>query len=337
MSRYSDPLGNSRPLKAVSLFSGCGGFDWGAARGGLEILWANDVDPYAVAAYRSILPEVEIIHKDIGEVKSFPEADVLIGCYPCTGFSLAARRRWRENEIRDLRADKGNFLFREFIRALKVVKPRYFFVENVGGMSSADDGWFFRRQLGGFADLGYAVKHRVLDASDYGVAQTRRRLFLVGIRRDLPFEYEFCKPTHGEKERHRLTLRSVISGMKEWPAGEYFDYPFHGHYLTRNRKRQWNQPSFTIVADHHHVPLHPMGEPMRFVGKDRWILQGDQNRRLSWRECARIQGLPAALRPIGSLPFKYMVVGNAVPPTFGRILVEPVVRFERVGNRQEGQ
>jgi DNA (cytosine-5)-methyltransferase 1 len=331
MSRYSDPLGNKRPLKAVSLFSGCGGFDWGATQGGIRIVWANDVDSYAIAAYRSILPDVELLHQEIAEVKSFPTADVLIGCYPCTGFSLAARRRWRKNKTRDLKADDGNFLFREFIRALKAVKPRYFFVENVGGMSSAEAGWFFKCQLRGFAGLGYEVKYRVLDASDYGVAQTRRRLFLVGVRSDLPFEYVFPEPTHGQGVRPRLTLGSVISGMREWPDGEFLDYRFHGHYLTRNRKRSWDQPSFTIVADCHHVPLHPMGEPMVFVEKDRWKLQGDQNRRLSWRECARIQGLPAALTPIGSLSFKYKVIGNAVPPAFGRILVEPIVRFEETG------
>jgi DNA (cytosine-5)-methyltransferase 1 len=335
MSRYSDPLGNKRSLKAVSLFSGCGGFDWGATQGGMEIIWANDVDPYAVAAYRSILPDVELLHQDIAEVKSFPKADALIGCYPCTGFSLAARRRWKKNKTRNLKADEGNFLFREFIRALKIVNPRYFFVENVGGMSSAADGWFFERQLRGFASLGYLVKDCVLNASDYGVAQTRRRLFLVGVRRDVPFEYVFPEPTHGQGGRPRLTLRSVISGMREWPDGEFFDYCFHGHYLTRNRKRPWNQPSFTIVADHHHVPLHPMGEPMVFVEKDRWKLQGSQNRRLSWKECARIQGLPGSLTPIGSLPFKHKVVGNAVPPTFGRILVESIVRFERTGERRE--
>jgi DNA (cytosine-5)-methyltransferase 1 len=183
-----------------------------------------------------------------------------------------------------------------------------------------------------FAGLGYTVKEKVLNACDFGVPQTRKRLFLVGVRQDVPFSYEFPEPTHGPGTKHPYrTLQSSIGNMRDWPCGEFFDYPFHGHYLTRNRKRGWDQPSYTVVADAHHVPLHPMGEPMIFVKQDCWKLQGDANRRLSWRECARLQELPAKLRPPGSLAFKYRVVGNAVPPAFGTVLVRSVIEFEKSG------
>jgi len=319
-------------LKAVSLFSGCGGFDWGATQAGVDVIWANDIDPYASAAYRQLFPDVEFVEGDVSEVEFFPEADVLIGCYPCTGFSLAARRRWknRKNQ-RDLKANKRNFLYRQFLRALTQVRPRYLFVENVRGMSSADDGWFLRRQIGLYQRFGYRIKPALLDARDFGVAQSRKRLFLVGVRQDIEaFAYKFPDPTHGPgRERPHATLGDVIEGMPEWPAGEYCTIRFHGHYLTRNRKRAWDQPSYTIVAHSHHVPLHPMGEPMLYVGKDEWALQGDQNRRLSWRECAAIQGLPQHLEPIGSLDHKYKVIGNAVPPAFGEALLGPVVAYEQ--------
>lgn len=315
-------------MKAVSLFSGCGGFDWGATEAGVEIIFANDIDPHASAAYRQLFPNVEFVKGDVAAIKSFPQADILIGCYPCTGFSLAARRRWKHRSERNLKANRGNFLYREFLRALTQVRPRFLFVENVRGMSSADDGWFLRRQIGLYRRFGYDVKCQLLDARDYGVAQSRKRLFLVGVRRDVGWDYAFPEPVYGPgRNRPHRVLRDIISGMPEWPSGEYSETRFHGHYLTRNRKRAWDEPSYTIVAHSHHVPLHPMGEPMVFVAKDTWALQGDANRRLSWRECAAIQGLPGHLEMVGGLDQTYKVIGNAVPPAFGKALLEPVVAF----------
>lgn len=318
-------------LRAVSLFSGCGGFDCGATEAGVNILWANDIDPYASAAYRQLFPNVEFVSGDITQVKSFPEADILIGCYPCTGFSLAARRRWKHRTERNLKANRGNFLYREFLRALTQVKPKFLFVENVRGMSSADDGWFLRRQIGLYRRFGYDVSYQLLDARDYGVAQSRKRLFLVGVRRDIEdFKYTFPKPSYGPgcDQGHRV-LRDVIGGMPEWPEEEFTQIRFHGHYLTRNRKRGWDEPSYTIVAHSHHVPLHPMGEPMVYLRKDTWALQGDLNRRLSWRECAAIQGLSDSLEPVGNLDQMYKIVGNAVPPAFGKALLQPVIAYTR--------
>ncbi len=319
-------------LKAVSLFSGCGGFDWGATQAGIKIIWANDVDPYAASAYKSILPKVPFTLGDVRKIDCFPEADILIGCYPCTGFSLAARRRWKERTERNLMETEGNFLFREFVRALRQVRPKYFFVENVSGMVSALDGWFFKQQLEEFNRIGFSTQVSVLSATDFGVAQSRKRIFIVGIHKDLVDEvsYEFPKPTHGiNKKKQIVSLQDIIGNMPLWPEGDFSQENFHGHYLTRNRKRNWNEPSFTIVANASHVPLHPHGEPMIKVGTDKWTLQGDFNRRLSWRECAMIQGLPNTLLPDGNLHAKYRVVGNAVPPAFGKALLKPIIKFEK--------
>ncbi len=317
-------------LTAVSLFSGCGGFDWGAQQVGVEIIWANDIDPHAVAAYRALFPHVECIMSDVRDIPTFPQADILIGCYPCTGFSVAARRRWRDSSDRDLLGNDGNFLYREFLRALKQVRPKYLFVENVRGMVTAVDGWFFEQQLQGFRDQGYTVQYTLLNTTNYGLPQSRRRIFIVGVRNDIrELTYEFPQQTHGlEGQSPFVVLRDAIAHMPEWPEGEYFDRSFHGHYLTRNRKRAWDDVSYTIVANAHHVPLHPMGEPMKFIKKDTWILQGQANRRLSWRESAMIQGLPPNFAPPGNLMDKYRIVGNAVPPIFGKVLLESIVRFE---------
>lgn len=316
-----------RKLSAVSLFSGCGGFDWGAQQAGVDIVWANDINPHAAAAYKSILPDVEFVLGDIADITSFPKADVLIGCYPCTGYSIAARRRSGKSAKRDLQADDGNFLYWQFLRVLQQIKPRYAFIENVVGMMTADKGYFLEEQKYQFRRLHYDAHFARLSAAEYGAPQARERIFMVLTHYDLrPFSYEFPKPTHGPRGTlPYLTLRDAIGHMELWPEGEYCVVPFHGHYLTRNRKRGWNDLSYTIVAHAHHVPLHPMGEPMRNIGKDAWALQGDLNRRLSWREGVAIQGLPAGIMPTGSLMQKYKVVGNAVPPVFGKSILKPVV------------
>jgi len=317
-------------LTAVSLFSGTGGFDWGVQQAGIDIIWANDIDPHAARAYKLLFPNVEFVLGDVANVAHFPPADILIGCYPCTGFSVAARRRWHNQDNRDLKANDNNFLYKEFLRALQDIKPRYLFVENVRGMASAEDGWFLEQQVQGFRDAGYKIKCQPLFAPDFGVPQSRTRVFIVGtLDQKDSLDYAFPKPAYGSgTNKPYLTMEDIIGGMPEWPDGDFFDYPFHGHYLTRNRKRGWHQQSYTIVANAHHVPLHPMGDPMIFVSKDRWRLQGNKNRRFSWKECAALQGIPEAAVPDGTLMDKYRVVGNAVPPALAKALLKPVVDHE---------
>ena len=244
------------------------------------------------------------------------------------GFSTGARRRNAKLDARNLRSNKNNYLYREFLRAIRHVKPKYLFIENVQGMLSAEDGWFFKQQLRGLRRLGYKIWYKMLKASDYGVAQDRKRIFVVGINKKLTkIKYEFPTPTHGlGRKLPYLTLEDVIGTMKTWPRSRYSKANFHGHYLTRNRKRKWNEPSQTIVASHHHVPLHPMGKPMKYLRKDRWKLQGKWNRRLSWIECRKIQALPPQTWPTGSLSTKYRVIGNAVPPPIAKILVRQIVK-----------
>ena len=326
----------SQSLTAVSLFSGCGGFDLGARRAGVKIVWANDRYGPAADAYQRLHPDVDFHTGDIRDFETFPTADVLIGCYPCQGFSRASRRRWRGRSTRDLKGNDENFLYEEFVRAIGIVNPKYLFVENVEGMRSAVGGWFLEQQINAISNAGegYAVSSpTVLDANWYGVPQNRRRLFFVGVRNDVELEYKFPRKTHGDDLRHQAkTLFDAIGDetrFPHWPEGEYWDGPFHGHYLTRNRKRGWNQPSYAIVANHSHVPLSPMGWSMQFEKKDTWALRGTRNRRLSWRECAAIQGLPIhAFSETQFLIQKYRLIGNSVPPRLGQVLVRPVVKYE---------
>lgn len=322
----------SKKLKAVSLFSGCGGFDLGVSKSNVDFIWANDIDEHAGFAYKSIFKKTDFEVKDIKTIQDIPNADILIGCYPCTGFSAAARRKWKDGEDRDLKQNDKNFLFEEFLRAIEIVQPNLIFIENVRGMLSAENGYFLNQQLTGFNKKGFKnIKPIILNSADYGVAQTRQRVFFVGFHERLgKVEYSPPKPSHGPKVlRNFNTLRHAIGDLPEWPNGDFYEGVFHGHYLTRNRKRSWDQPSFTVVADGHHVPLHPMGEPMSFVSKDKWKLNGDINRRLSWRECARIQGLPDEMEFNGTIMDKYRVIGNSVPPKVSEAISKDAIKILR--------
>lgn len=323
------------PVTAVSLFSGCGGFDWGATQAGVNILWANDCDPYAASTYRNSFPDVLFHEGDIRNYpfEALPRADILIGCYPCQGYSVGALRGHQQRLYDRQRENPDNFLYQKFAEAIPFVQPAFLFVENVGGLQSAAQGWFLEEQLRVFSmDNEYEVRPYVLKMEEYGLPQTRKRLFLVGVRRSLGYTYTLPEPTHGPQRPTRFcSLQDTIANMTEWPEGHFDTNAFHGHYLTRNRKRAWNECSYTIVAHSHHIPLHPGGEPMLQIGVDQWALQGTWNRRLAWNECTRIQSFPPDFEVSGPLKAKYRQVGNAVPPRISQMLIEPaVVQLERL-------
>ncbi|MGR3912990.1 MAG: DNA cytosine methyltransferase [Gammaproteobacteria bacterium] len=309
--------------KVVSLFSGCGGSDSGlaalgdsglAARG-FEVVFANDILPYAKDLYLANFPETDYQCRDIREIKSkeFPAAELLVGCYPCQGFSQAGARVANRNI---------NYLYREFERALRSIRPKAFIVENVSGLCRSDSARLLQKQLTCFGAAGYLVEHKLLNAVDFGVAQERRRIFIVGIRADLGIRspYEFPKPTHGIGRKSPVkTIGDALAGFPEWPEGEFVNDKFHWYYMSRNRRRDWGEPSKTIVSKAQHVPIHPMSPKLRYVRTDVWEWSSDApKRRFSYREAARLQGFQKNLifpeTKSGSLRNKYQVIGNAVPP-----------------------
>ncbi len=186
-------------VTAVSLFSGCGGFDLGAKRAGVCVLWANDINRHAAATYQKYLPEVEFRLGDIRTIEKcvIPQADLLIGCYPCQGFSAAAWRRWRTRDQRDLFANVDNFLFLEFVKAIPYVKPKFVFIENVQGLRSSAQGWFFQAQKEVLEKAGYTVFNTRLNTKHYGLAQSRNRIFIVGVEKSLPYRYSAAMASRG--------------------------------------------------------------------------------------------------------------------------------------------
>jgi len=296
-------------MRVVSLFSGCGGLDLGFALAGHRVVYANDIDKTACASLRKNFGRsLEIDSRDISEVDDFPEADIVIGGYPCQGFSVAGNR--------DV-DDKRNQLYLEFARCVKEVQPSFFLAENVKGLVSMAKGELFQRMLKKFSLLGkgYRIIPQVLNAKDYGVPQERERVFIVGIRKDVKINFQFPDRIVGPAVQKLTTLRQAIGDLPVPDLWEYNRDRFSYIYMSRNRKKEWNDVSFTIQANGNHVPLHPSSGPMVPIGKDRCkFVSGKKYRRLSYRECARIQSMPDQFEFEGNLADKYRQIGNAVPP-----------------------
>ena len=279
---------------------------------------ANDILPYAQKVYEANLPPTDFRTGCITTISSFPDADLLVGCYPCQGFSQGGARDFNRNV---------NRLYREFDRALRQIRPKAFIVENVPGMARGSNKTLLNAQLVRFRSAGYRVSPpTLLNSADYGLAQERKRIFLIGIRSDFGIKYVFPKPTHGPSLKPVRTQEDVLSSVTDkWPTGEFYSQPFHWYYLSRNRYRGWREPSRTIVAHARHTPLHPMSPPLVRVHTDKWRFQGDPRRarRLSYKEAAALQDLAGWYFPdTTGLMKKYHVIGNAVPPLLFRQIAE---------------
>lgn len=298
-------------MQAVSLFSGCGGSDAGVISAGFDVLMANDILPYARDVYVANHPATDYVLGNIAKVEHFPAAQLLVGCYPCQGFS--------QGGVRNPEA-RINQLYLEFSRALGKIRPKAFIVENVSGMVRRNFSHLLQDQIKVFTEAGYRVKAKVLNAVNYGVAQERKRIFIVGIRSDIDMEYQFPLPTHGDGlELPRKTIQQAIGDLPAWPEGEFYAREFHWYYMSRNRRQGWGDASKTIVANPRHMPLHPMSPALKKREHNVWEFESNgPARRFSYREAARLQGFADGFEfpdtTAGSLDMRYKVAGNAVPP-----------------------
>lgn len=174
--------------KLVSLFSGAGGMDIGFINAGFEIIWANDFFEDAVNSYRKNIGR-HMVHGDITKISSddIPNgADVIIGGFPCQGFSIANTKRSME--------DQRNFLYKEMLRIIKDKQPKFFVAENVKGLLSMCKGGVIEMIVNDFSQLGYDVEYHIVNAAEYGAPQTRERLVIIGNR--LGLKNPFPKKTH---------------------------------------------------------------------------------------------------------------------------------------------
>ena len=294
-------------LRTVSLFSGCGGLDLGFEKAGFDIIWANDNNKKVEQTYNTNHKHTEFIVKSIVDIQpdEIPECDVIIGGPPCQSWSLAGAGKGKE--------DSRGQLFYDYIRLIKAKKPKAFIAENVKGIISKRHINSFNEIVELFDEAGYKVTFKLLNAKDYGVPQDRERVFIVGILKELNLDYNFPEPTH-TKETY-ITLREAIGDLEDNP-GECYEGSFSSMFMSRNRKRNWDQVGFTVQASGRQAQLHPSSPDMIVVDKDKRIFDPNSDkkvRRMSVRECARIQTFPDDFQFLSTLDENYKMIGNAVP------------------------
>lgn len=288
-------------MDLISLFSGAGGLDLGFIKAGFNVLVANEYDKRIWETYEKNY-ETRLIKDDITNVKSneLPDCDGLIGGPPCQSRSEAGSLKGIE--------DPRGQLFYEYIRILRDKSPKFFLAENVKGMMAKRHNKAVQSIISQFNKAGYDVFIHLLNASDYGVAQDRKRVFYVGFRKDL----NICFDSPPKKFNYKPALKDVIYDLKDTAIPslnrnktngdnckvtnhEYFTGSYSPIFMSRNRVRSWNEPAFTIQASGRQCQLHPQAPKMLKISKDKHIfVPGKEKlyRRLTVRECARIQGFP---------------------------------------------
>jgi DNA (cytosine-5)-methyltransferase 1 len=358
-----------------TLFAGCGGDTLGFVNAGFELVYANDNNPDACQTLRNRFDpnnENEIIHEErIQKINEFKSSNVITGGFPCQGFSLAGPRQVE---------DKRNTLYQDLKRAISTVNPEFFMAENVKGFVTIgettqrkffDNGKIDKLgevaaaiidELENSGEHGYHVECKLHNAKDFGLPQDRERIIIVGVRKDLDFTFKFPKATHGnekhlidyvhldniyeDKEGKKFTIKDLKKDDEIFreKKGKRKDY-FSSRYMSRNRIRKWNEPSFTIPAEARQVPANPdskhMWSPKNFASgtnrpKDNeWPAFREQHEkhiskslvRLSWRQCAVIQGFPPDYPFSGDIVSRYRQIGNAVPPPLIEKVAECIMQY----------
>lgn len=336
-------------LNTISLFSGAGGLDLGLIKAGFNIVWANDILKPAIENYRHNIGD--IFEGDITQVdaKNIPDADVVVGGFPCQPFSSAGNRLGTSD-------DRGN-LYLECIRIIEAKNPKVVVFENVRGLLSIKnkdgskliDSIVYLLENAG---SGYNVNYKLLKSSDYGVPQNRYRVIIVGIRKDINTYYHFPEPINVPPEE--LTVGHAISNIPEgtpnqdevWKlspqsqsliqyipeGGSWKDVPYE--FLPTRMKRirdnmkRYRSPNFyrRFARNEINGTITAAGTP-----ENSGIIHPTENRRYSVREIARIQSFPDDYEFIGeSISSKYKIIGNAVPPklaeVIGRSIVDQLIR-----------
>ena len=322
-------------MNIISLFSGAGGLDLGFEKAGFKTIWANEFDKDIWETYEKNFPNTKLDRRSIVNIPSseIPDAVGLIGGPPCQSWSEAGKLKGID--------DHRGQLFFEFIRVLRDKKPLFFLAENVSGMLASRHKEALENIKKHFTDSGYDLSFKLLNAHDYNVAQDRKRVFFVGFRKDLNIKFRF--PLKFSKKRF---LKDVIFDLKdnvvsasdknytnsnncEIDNHEYMTGGFSSMYMSRNRVRSWDEPSFTIQAGGRHAPIHPQAPKMQFVEQNKRIFVPSCKhlyRRLSIRECARIQTFPDTHKfYYKNLTAGYKMVGNAVPPNLAYYLAKKII------------
>lgn len=322
-------------MKVVSFFAGCGGLDLGFEQAGFHIVWANEFDTAVRKTYIKNHPNTKFVLGDINKIKpeEIPDSDGFIGGPPCQSWSVAGKQRGLD--------DARGELFLTYINLIRTKRPKFFLIENVKGLLDAKFNDVFQDFISCLEGADYDVKWKLLDAVDFKIPQNRERVLIVGFRKDLNIKYDFPLPAYSQP----ITLRQAIGDITEEPVlyngknkvlpntqrpnHDVLSSDFGPFYYRGNRRRGWQQPSFTIHATADNIPLHPSSPKMLFYGHEKWNFQEDkfaEYRRLSVRECARIQTFPDSfVFESDNIKACYKMIGNAVPPRLGKVLALSII------------
>lgn len=322
-----------KKYKVVSLFSGCGGLDLGMIGGfsylgkyyhenPFEIVWANDINERATKTQKLNFPDIPVVCGDITKIlrvdedsqvtmlpeASLPNADVVIGGFPCQDFSLAGKRK-------GLTVQRGN-LYKSMAKAIEMIRPKVFLAENVKGLLTWENGLAIQTIVEDFSKLGYRVEYKLFNTADYGVPQTRERVIILGIRNDMHASFDWIPPTHSDTDKALLpwvTIKDAIADLEDDETHRAL--PNYGYSKAKlfegkqgNTKTKADKPAPTMRAEHHgNIEFH-------------YALP----RRLSAREAARIQSFPDDFVFVQSTSDAYRQIGNAVAPVFAWHLAQMV-------------
>lgn len=291
-----------KEFTAVSLFCGAGGLDMGFEKAGFHTIWANDFDKDACKTHQN-WSKCEVVCGDISKIdmSQIPVSDVILGGFPCQGFSLSGPRKID---------DSRNSLYKHYVKLVKQNRPMAFVGENVKGLLTMGGGEIIEAIIEDFSQCGYDVYYKLVNAKNFGVPQDRERVIIIGFRKDLGVKDFELQDGNGE----HMTLRDAIGDMPKAKLEDVCMAPYSSRYMSRNRKRGWDDVAYTVPAMAKQVTLWPGSPDMVKLDKDLWKF-GDNGitRRLSWREAATIQTFPRDLEFSGDLTSIYKQIGNAVP------------------------
>jgi len=320
-------------MRVVSFFSGVGGLDLGFTNAGFQIVFANDNWKGCWKTFEKN-HNIKIDKRSITEIKpeEIPDADGFIGGPPCQSWSLAGKMKGAK--------DPRGQLFWTYLNLIKKKKPKFFLAENVPGIISKSHKPEFVKLLKEFDKIGYSISFKLIDSRNYEVPQERKRVIIVGYLKELNKNFSFPEGNNNWK-----TLRDAIGNLpKPMPAkeknkaNENLEIPNHEFmiggfstiYLSRNRVRAWTEQSFTIQAGGRHAPCHPQAPKMEPVKKDvQRFVPGKEHlyRRLSVRECARIQTFPDNfIFYYTNVSDGYTMIGNAVPVKLAEALAKQIMQ-----------
>lgn len=350
VSLVNRPLPKNNPkFPSISLFSGVLGIEQGLERAGFHTRLALDFDKDAYKAYESnkpLLGSYPFICEDINKVSPQrilkesslkpEETAILAGGPPCQPFSKSGLRKGIQDE-------RGS-LFKRYLDYLKAIKPKSFLLENVRGMYSSRGGKDFQLILKSFEDSGYTVYWRIVDAANFGIPQFRQRLFLIGFRDRLRFNWP--EETHADSDSTNLfnrylpfvTVEDAIGDLEEMQGprltGRYShlvaDIPEGMNYSYYTAERNHPNPLFgwrtkfwyfLLKIDRKRPSLTIQAYPGNNTGPFHW-----RNRRLAIDELKRLQSLPDWLKINASYMTAHRLIGNCVPPLIAEMMGREIMQ-----------